>query len=84
MTSIEREPVVYQAEHVREHLLGDPLIGELDLHVAIDGRRVVVTGHVSTRERHDAITVALAHLLPDHDVRNETTVTDYPEAPGRK
>ena len=51
------------------------------MHVAVDGTRVVVTGHVSTSERREAITHVLAELLPDHDVRNETTVASYPEAP---
>jgi hypothetical protein len=36
---------------------------------------------VSTQERHAAITRALEGLLPDHDARNETTVSVYPEAP---
>ena len=47
----------------------------------MDGARIVITGHVSTNERRDAITTALDTLLPDYDVRNETTVSVYPEAP---
>jgi hypothetical protein len=49
--------------------------------VTVDGELVVVSGHVSTAERREAITTALDALLPDHDVRNETTVSVYPEAP---
>jgi hypothetical protein len=75
------EAAPYLAEHIRDDLLHHPDVGELDVHVAVDGIRVVVTGHVSTLERRDAITRVLAETLPDHDVRNETTVATYPEAP---
>lgn len=77
----EAEPTAYLGEHIREYLLKDPRVGELDIHVAIEGRLVFVTGHVSTEDRREAITLALADLLPDHEVRNETTVSVYPEAP---
>ena len=77
----EPESPAYLAEHIRDDLLRHPDVGELDVHVAVDGTRVVVTGHVSTSERREAITHVLAELLPDHDVRNETTVASYPEAP---
>lgn len=74
-------PAQYLAEHIRDDLLRHPEVGELDVHVAVDGTRIVVTGHVSTSERRDAITRVLAEQLPDHDVRNETTVATYAEAP---
>lgn len=74
------EPSPYVAEHLRDELLHHPDVGELDVHVAVDGTRVVVTGHVSTLERREAITRVLNEKLPDHDVRNETTVSSYPEA----
>lgn len=77
----EDEPAVYVAEHIKDDLLRDPQVGELDLHVVVDGHRVVVSGNVSTQDRHDAITRSLRKQLPDHDVRNETTVAAYPEAP---
>lgn len=75
------EPTAYLVEHIRDHLLRDPRVGELDIHVAVEGRLVFVTGHVSTEDRRSAVSEALAHLLPDHEVRNETTVSVYPEAP---
>lgn len=75
------EPDAYTVEHIREHLLRDPRIGELDIHVALEGRVVLVTGHVSTEDRRSAISRSLEKLLPDYDVRNETTVSIYPEAP---
>jgi hypothetical protein len=78
---MSKEPAVYTAEHIKEELLHDPAVGELDLHVTVEGGRVVISGNVSTRERHDAISDALGRLMPGHDIRNETTVTSYPEAP---
>jgi osmotically-inducible protein OsmY len=71
----------YLVEHIREHLLRDPRVGELDIHVAIEGDRVSITGHVSTQERRTAISEVLTALLPDCDIRNETIVSVYPEAP---
>lgn len=74
-------PAVYVAEHIREDLLRHPEVGELDVHVSVDGSRVIVTGNVSTSGRRDAITRVLHELLPEHECVNETTVTEYPEAP---
>ena len=77
----EPEAAPYLAEHIRDDLLHHPDVGELDVHVTVDGTRVVVSGHVSTPERREAITRVLAEQLPGHDVRNETTVAAYPETP---
>jgi osmotically-inducible protein OsmY len=76
------EPEAYLSEHVKDALLRDPEIGELDVHVTVTGNLVVVTGHVSTIERQEAISRALSGLLPDRDVRNEITVAVYPEPAG--
>lgn len=81
MLPADAEPAPYLGEQIRERLLRDPRIGELDLHVSVDGRSVIVTGHVSTDDRRRAVSEALDEFLPDHDVRNETTVSVYPEAP---
>lgn len=81
MTDPHSEPNAYLVEHIRDHLLRDPRVGELDIHVSVEGTLVFVTGHVSTEDRRAGISVALADLLPDYEVRNETTVAAYPEAP---
>lgn len=81
MTQSAAEPGPYLAEQIREKLLRDPDVGELDIHVHVDGRSIVITGHVSTEDRRQAITKALTGFLPDHEVRNDTTVSVYPEAP---
>lgn len=73
------EPSAYLVEHIKEALLRDPEIGELDVQVSVDGERIVVTGHVATAERCEAIDRVLRQLLPGRDVRNETTVAVYTE-----
>lgn len=69
------ESDVYLVEHVREHLISDPRIRELDIHVTMHGATLVVTGNVATEDRHIAISQALEALLPAHTVRNDTTIT---------
>jgi len=76
---VTTEPTAYLVERVRECLIHDPEIGELDVHVAIDGNRVVITGNVSTEQRREAVVRAVHGCLPDHEIRNDTTVSDYPE-----
>jgi osmotically-inducible protein OsmY len=74
-------PVVYVAEHVREQLLRDPRVGELDVHLEITEGVVFVRGHVSTADRCQALNDVLAELMPGYEIRNEATVAVYPEAP---
>jgi hypothetical protein len=68
------EPTAYLVERVRNCLVHDPDIGELDVHVVIEGERVIVTGHVSTADRRAAIDRVVRECLPDHEVRNDTTI----------
>jgi hypothetical protein len=75
------EPAVYVAEHVREELLRDPRVGELDVHLEIADTIVFVRGHVSTHDRCQALNDVLAELMPGYEIRNEATVAVYPEAP---
>jgi hypothetical protein len=42
---------------------------------------VFVTGTVSTPDRHRAVEQVVAELLPDFELHNEATVSDYPELP---
>lgn len=71
----------YAAEHIREQLLHDPRVGELDVHLSIENGVVFVTGNVSTADRRAALDEVLAELLPDLQICNETTVAVFPEAP---
>jgi osmotically-inducible protein OsmY len=75
------EPAGYTAEHVRDQLLHDERVGELDVHLEIEGDVVFVRGHVSTPDRRAALDDVLAELLPGYKVCNETTVAVFPEAP---
>jgi len=68
----EEEPPHYLVQRVREALAHDERISELEVKVKVFGKRVFLTGPVSTQERHDAIDTVLAELLPDHEIHNET------------
>ena len=71
----------YVAEHVREQLLHDPRVGELDVHLSIENDVVFVTGNVSTADRRAALAEVLAEMLPGLKICNETAVAVFPEAP---
>jgi osmotically-inducible protein OsmY len=79
--SPELDQSAYIAEHVREELLRDPRVGELDVHLEIEGEVVFVRGNVSTPDRCAALDEVLAELLPGFKIRNEATVAVFPEAP---
>jgi hypothetical protein len=70
----------YLAEHVREALAQDARVGELGVKVEISGETVVLSGTLTTPERQEAAAAVAHDLLPDHEVRNETAVTDHPES----
>ena len=69
----------YLVEHVRDALAHDPRVGELDVAVAIEGETVVLSGTVGTADRQEAAANVVRDLLPDHHVRDETEVVDFPE-----
>ena len=68
------EPVDYALAHAKEALAGDPRTGELEVDLALDASRVVVTGVVTTPQRQAAIVEVLREVLPDREVRDHTTV----------
>jgi osmotically-inducible protein OsmY len=70
----------YVIERVQRALAEDPRVSALDLDVTVAGGRVFLTGDVATQERKDAISELVSELLPDHDVRNETTVAQLAPA----
>ena len=69
----------YLIEHIREALATDPRVSELDVAVEIAGDTVVLTGTVASRVRQEAAAAIARELLPNHRVRNETTVADFEE-----
>jgi len=68
------EPDHYLIQRVRDGLAKDPSVAELDLHVRLLGKRLFVSGNVSTAERRAAVSTALEHLAPGYEVHNETVV----------
>jgi hypothetical protein len=77
----DEEPKSYVVAHVREALARDPRTNELHVDVTVAGRRVFLTGEVASDERKQAVTTVVRELLPDYDVRNETSVPPL-EEPG--
>jgi osmotically-inducible protein OsmY len=69
-----RTPDPYLAEHVREALAQHPELAELHLDVTVSGHEVFVLGTLATEERRREVTRVVSELLPDHRVRNDTSV----------
>lgn len=66
---------VYVGERLRDALVHDPRVGELDLQVRIAGERVFVTGTVTTDERRAAVSSIVGELVPELELCNEVTVS---------
>jgi len=79
MTLEQNSPADYLVGHLEEALARDPRVSEQGLHVAIAAGKVFVTGTVSTSERLDAVAEVVGELLPDYELHNEATTTEYPE-----
>jgi hypothetical protein len=74
----------YDTEHLRDALISDPRVSELDLHVRMVNARLVVTGNVASAQRRDAITEVIGELAPDVEVRNDVSVTDLSAPSGQE
>ena len=73
----------YVAAHVQEALARDPRVNEPELGVTVvNGRRVVVHGHVPSEERRRSVTEVVRECCPDLEVENRTTVVRFPDAEG--
>lgn len=72
-------PADYLVAHIEDALARDERVCEQGLHVAVDGRVVTVSGVVSTEERQASIPEVVSELVPDFEIRNKATVSDYPE-----
>lgn len=68
------EPNGYVVERVRRALASDDRVNELAVEVTVRGKRIFLSGPVSSAERRDAISMVVAELLPEYDVANETSV----------
>jgi osmotically-inducible protein OsmY len=78
---VSEQPERYLVAHVREALASHPRVAELNVDVAVAGRKVFLTGVVATLGHRAAVGDVVAELLPDYEVHNETTVPDL-AAPG--
>ena len=77
--NVQDEPKQYVVGRVREALATDPRVNELDISVTVSGRKIYLTGDVTTPERKEAISVVVTETLPGYDVHNETSVRHYAE-----
>jgi osmotically-inducible protein OsmY len=73
----EEQPPHYLVEKAREALALDERVNELEIKVKIYGKRVFLTGVVSTQERRDSIDDVMHEVLPGYEVQNETTVGSF-------
>jgi len=78
------EPDHYLIQRVRDGLAKDPSVAELDLHVRLLGRRLFVTGNVSTAERQAAVALVAERLAPGYEILNETAVPSRTEGETRE
>lgn len=69
----------YLVAHVRDALAHDPRLSELGVTIECAGQTVVLSGTLASLERQQAAADIVHDLLPDHEVRNETTVAELPE-----
>lgn len=65
---------------VREAIAADPRAAELDVHATVAGRKVFLTGNVSTPERRDAVVRVAQEALPGHEVQDLIQVMDLSRA----
>jgi osmotically-inducible protein OsmY len=72
----------YVAAHVQEALARDQRVNEPELGVTVVKGRVVISGHVPSEQRREAVTQVVHECCPDLEVENRTTVARFPEADG--
>lgn len=78
---VDGEAPEYVVAHLEEALARDPRVSEQGLHAAVEDGCVVVRGTVTTVERQAAIAAVAGDVAPDHPLRNEAEVADFPDRP---
>ncbi len=68
------ERLPYLAARIQEALAQDSRVGELGIHVEVDGHEVRVSGVVSTPERRDAIREVVHEIAKGYRFTNATSV----------
>ena len=74
----------YEAEHIRDALIHDGRVNELDVHVRLVNETLVITGNVASEQRRDAITEVVGELAPGVPLRNDVNVTDLSAPSGQE
>lgn len=74
------EPEPYVEAHLSDALATDPRVGELGIHVHLDGDLVSIDGVVPTAERKKAAEVVVRERLPDHVIVNHIIVEELTPA----
>jgi osmotically-inducible protein OsmY len=64
----------YVRAHLEEALATDGRVTEGGLHVSVVGAELVITGSVSTPDRHEAVMVVASEVAGEFAVRNATSV----------
>ena len=64
----------YLIQRIREALVHDPRLGELELGVNVRAGQVFVTGTVHTDERRRAVSDVVREVAPEVEVHNQVTV----------
>ena len=75
------EPEDYAIQRLRDALATDERVGEMGVQVRVAAGKVFLTGQVATAERHDAVGVVAAEVLPDYEIHNETDVIAVGDRP---
>jgi hypothetical protein len=68
------EPGEYLAERLREAVATEPDVHELGVVVKVTGRRVLLSGSMSTPTQREAVLRLVQRLAPDHEVVDELDV----------
>jgi osmotically-inducible protein OsmY len=69
------EPKQYVVARMHEALAKDGRVNELEIDITLAGRKVFLTGEVTTAARKDAISAVAKDCLPDYEIVNEVNVT---------
>jgi hypothetical protein len=72
----------YEVQHLREALVADPRVGELELEVRAVAGKLFISGTVPTEERRRAIDEVAREVVPEVTVCNETAVPRFTDPPG--
>lgn len=75
-------PRIHESESLHDELRTDHRICDLDVHVALMGDTIVLTGDVATEERQRTLEQVVEELMPGYRVDNRTTVRRMSGEPG--